>query len=94
MVLSVCTITWLYIPEVIQPNKIALSTAIIWLMGAFVTFLYPLVRNSCGDQVCPEVFAFLGACMAVETVVCYFCMVETKDKTELEIRELFNAGKI
>lgn len=80
-VFSTTTVTWIYIPEVVQPRLVPVTTAIIWAMGGVITILFPIVRTACGDPDCPYVFLFLSFCMVVESVVCYFFLVETKDKT-------------
>ena len=46
--LSVNTITWLYIPEVVQPNIVPITTGVLWMMGALSTLLFPMIRKSCG----------------------------------------------
>lgn len=68
-------ITFVYIPEVIQPSKVPYAVALDWLVGALVVFLFPIVRNSCGNVDCPSVFLFLSICMGIGLVVCYFLMV-------------------
>ena len=82
-------IMWMYFAEVIQPNRVPFAVASNWLSNSMIVIFFPIIRASCGNIDCPPVFLFLAGCVLIALIVCKFFMVETKDKTELEIREEF-----
>lgn len=75
LLLSIGPIMWLYLPEIVQPNKIPYAITLNWLVGSLILFLFPIVRGSCGNRDCPQIFVFFAFCMFIGSVICYVFMV-------------------
>ena len=93
-VMSFGPMVGVYIPEIVQPNFAAYSTISKWAGTCFVITLFPIVRSACGTHHCPWSYLFFAICNFMCLLLVNGSMVETKDKTELEIREEFKTKKI
>ena len=90
-ILTQGTILFVYVPEIVQPPFVTISTIICWASAILVTTSFPLIREKSSNPALPEAFLFYAFLALVTFIVCCKYMVETKDKTELEIREEFQA---
>jgi hypothetical protein len=65
---------------------IPLTTAANWLCMAFITILFPIVSAEVlGDELWP-IYIFFGCWNFGALMVSRFYLLETKDKTERQIR--------
>ena len=75
-VLTMGPITWLYIPEIVQPPTVTYTTMTNWAFACFIIVFYPIVKDGLGSAI------FLIFSLA--TIFFYFMtrdiMIETKDK--------------
>lgn len=81
-VLTMGPITWLYIPEVVQPPTVPYTTMTNWAFASCIISLYPIV----GEKLGAGIFVIFGICTLVFFFICLGVMVETKNKVESEIR--------
>ena len=82
-VLTLGPIMWLYIPEIIQPNRVSYAVMSNWFTNSSIMVLFPIIRSHCGDIDCPIVFIVFCVSMVICFVTCKIFMVETKGRTEL-----------
>ncbi len=78
--------TWIFISEVIEPNVIPYTITANWLAGSFVIILFPILTEDYLNGNPALLFAFSTAWCFGASFVNYFFVLETKDKTEKEIR--------
>ena len=90
-ILTQGTIVFVYVPEVIQPPMVTISTVVSWSSAILVTVSFPLIREKSENPSLPQAFLVYSLLAFVTFFICCKWMVETKDKTELEIREEFQA---
>ena len=83
-------IPWLYIPEIVQPPIVPIATVTNWTFCSIIVFSFPVIRAHSANKGCPYAFLFFGLCTSLYFCITYKLMVESKGKTELEIREGFN----
>lgn len=84
---SMGSVTFLYIAEIVDPKMIPITTAANWFCSTLITILFPiLTADVFGDELWP-VFLFFGCWNFGALVVNRFYLLETKDKTERQIRE-------
>ena len=91
---SVGPVMWIYCSEIVQPRTFSAAITVHWIATALVAVAFPLAKSACGNPDCPYIFLFLFLCMVINFIVEYIFMIETKGKTEIEIREEFNMMKI
>lgn len=81
--LSLGPIVWLYIPEILEPSRISISTMANWASASLITILFPIIKDALGTS------AYLFLFYAVYCTVGFFInqkyVIETKGKTEKEI---------
>lgn len=80
--LSLGPVVWLYIPEVLEPRYIPISTLSNWLSAAIIMFSYPVLSKAIGPS---PLFFFFAAWCAVSFFVGQKFLIETKDKQEKDI---------
>ncbi|OMJ87001.1 hypothetical protein SteCoe_11400 [Stentor coeruleus] len=85
--LSVGPIVWIYSSEVLCDKGMALCTSINWFICIFVVLFYPVLVKTIGME-----YSFLGICVldGVAAIYFYFDMVETKNLSKPEIREIYS----
>lgn len=81
-------ITWQYMPEIIEPRLIPYTTTVNWLTGSIVVTLFPILAEDVLNNPAP-VFIFFSVYCGLCVVFNFFFMVETKGKTQLEIKQEF-----
>lgn len=84
-------IMWMYIAEIVQPNVIAPINVSHWTASWLMIALFPVIREAYGEESYPYVFLGCAALMGIALVVNHIFMVETKGKTELQIREEYES---
>jgi hypothetical protein len=78
-------VVWLYIPEIVNPKVIPVSTMFNWIANLLIVLLFPIIRSSLPGQNPAMMFVFFGAwCMASFFFNAKF-LIETKGKKEKEI---------
>ena len=87
--ISISPITWLYIPEIVQPPLIPFTTIVNWCSAYLIVFLFPIIQENSVNKDTPYLFLFFALCMVVHTVVLWVVMQETRYKNESEIRECY-----
>ena len=85
---SISTICWLYIPEVIQPSLVPFTTLTKWVCTCLFVVLYPIILGDKTGLETVGIVIFAGT--LVSAIIVEKMAVETKGKTELEIRQEFN----
>ena len=80
-------IPWLYIPEIVQPNIVPFATVTNWSFCSLIIGLFPVIRAHSENKGCPGLFLFFAICTLIYFFITYKFMVESRGKTELEIRE-------
>jgi hypothetical protein len=76
-VITLGPITWLYIPEIVQPPTVPYITIINWVLACLIITVFPMVKDYTS-----LIFLFFFGISVVNFVMCYFLMVETKGKNE------------
>ena len=84
--MSVSPITWLYIPEIVQPPLIPFTTIVNWVSAYLIVFLFPIIHENSKNSDTPGLFLFFCFCMIVHLIVLWVLMRETRLKKESEIR--------
>jgi hypothetical protein len=87
--LTVGPAMWLYIPEIIQPSKIPYSVTSSWLSGSVIVILFPILTKDYLNNDPKYLFIFTTVWSFASAVINYFFLLETKDKTEKEIRDAY-----
>ena len=77
--MSLGPVVWLYIPEILEPKYIPISTLANWAGAAAVMFLYPILSKSLGPV---PLFLFFAIWCAVSFFFGQKFIVETKGKEE------------
>lgn len=85
--LGVGLIVWIYSNEVLCGKGMALCTSINWFVCIFIVLFYPVLVKMIGME-----YSFLGICVldGAAAVYFYFDMVETKNLSKPEIREIYS----
>ena len=84
-------LTWFYVSEIVQTNLIPFTTMTNWVCSTLITVSFPIVRSHSENKDVPGLFVFYATCTFIIFGICCRFMVETKDKTELQIRQDFNS---
>jgi hypothetical protein len=92
--LTIGPVTWIYIPEIVEPAVIPYSTTVNWLAGSVVIILFPILTEDYLGGNPAVLFAFSSVWCLASAVINYFCLLETKDKVEKDIREEYRRFKI
>ena len=92
-VTTIGALMWLIIPEIVHPFFVSRCILVYWTTSFILISVFPVLRNSCANRNCPEVFLVFSVSMIALFIVSIF-IVETKDKSEIEIREEFNMKKL
>ena len=80
--MSIAPITWLYIPEIVQPPLIPFTTIVNWVSAYLIVFLFPIIQENSVNKDTPGLFFFFFICMVVHAVVLWVMMRETSGKNE------------
>lgn len=72
---SMGPITWLYMPEIVQPNILPLTVATHWIMACGIVTLFPIIRKHSSNPGCPELFLFFGTCTLIFFFVTKYLMI-------------------
>lgn len=86
--LTIGPITWLYLPEIVEPRVTGTATMLNWITAAGVSFIYPIVVELVGNP--SLMFFFFGAYVLFGYFLNKSLMVETKGKAEWEIRKEYD----
>lgn len=86
--ISIGPIAWLYLPEIVEARIIGIATMLNWLAAAFVTFIYPILVELVGNP--SLMFLIFTANIAVGYFFNEKWMIETKGKTEWQIRKEYD----
>lgn len=71
-------VPWIYLPEIVEPDIVGISTMLNWLTAALISFIFPLIVAALGG---PEwMFLILSLTMWISYFINDKLMVETKDK--------------
>lgn len=92
--LTLGPIVWIYVPEIVEPTVIPYSTTASWLSGSFVVILFPILTEDYLNGNPAILFAFSAAWCLAATIINYLFALETKDKTEKDIREEYKKIKL
>lgn len=92
--LTLGPVAWIFIPEVVEPNVIPYSTTANWLAGSVVIILFPILTEDFLNGNPAILFSFSTAWCLGSAIINYFYVLETKDKTEKEIRQDYAKLKI
>ena len=57
-ILTQGTILFVYVPEIVQPPFVTISTIICWASAILVTTSFPLIREKSSNPALPEAFLF------------------------------------
>ena len=83
-----------YAPEIQPQHTRAKATALAhgfnWICNWFVAFICPILL----DKSSSAVYFLFGGCCALNTVVCFFFMIETKGRGLDEIERALNQERI
>lgn len=79
--LSLGPVVWLYIPEVVQPNIVGISTTCNWISASLVIILFPIATDDLLGGNPGALFIFFTIWCLGSFVVNHFFVLETKDKT-------------
>jgi hypothetical protein len=85
--LSLGPVVWLYIPEVLEPSLIPVSTACNWGSATLITILFPILEKAVGY---PPLFFFCATYSIISFFFGQKYLIETKGKTEKEIYDEFD----
>lgn len=83
-VITLGPITWLYIPQIVQPPTVPFTTMLNWFLACIIITLFPMMQ-----AYLKWIFLFFAFIVAANFFMCYFLMVETKGKKEAEVRAQF-----
>lgn len=75
---------WLYIAETVEPEIIPFSTLANWAAASIVIIAFPILSHAFGTSV--PLFLFFAVWSIVSLFVNKKLLIETKGKTEKEIR--------
>jgi hypothetical protein len=84
--LSLGPVVWLYIPEIVQPKIVPYSTASNWISASLVIILFPIATEDLLNGNPGVLFVFFTVWCLGSFVFNYLFVLETKDKTEKNIR--------
>lgn len=83
--LSLGPVMWLYIAQTVEPEVIPFSTLANWASASLVIIAFPILSNAFGTSV--PLFLFFAAWSVASLFVNKKLLIETKGKTEKQIRE-------
>ena len=63
--MTVGPITWLYVPEIIQPGIVAYATMINWLSACLVVWVYPVARENSANKDVSWLYLLFSGCMLI-----------------------------
>jgi hypothetical protein len=86
-------ITWQYMPEIIEPRLIPYTTTVNWFTGSLVVTLFPILADGVLTNPAP-IFVFFVVYCTLSFIFNQFFMVETKGKTQFEIKQEFKELKL
>jgi len=79
-------VPWLYIAEIVQPHIVPWCSLLNWAMLGLITTLFPVLCEINNGN--PAIAFFIFSCVAFcSFLVNRKVIIETKNKTELEIRK-------
>lgn len=79
-------IIWAYVSEIVEPSYTIIATMVTWIFASIVIILFPILKTSVLNGSPSILFLFFCAWMTVSFFVNQKVLVETKDKTEHQIR--------
>ena len=88
------SIVWLYIPEIVSPSKVSIAITCNWTSASLVVILFPVIEAHLLDGNPGAMFFFFAAWCVSAIILHSKCMVETRGKTELQIRQEYRQLKI
>ena len=86
--LSIGPIAWLYLPEIVEARITGIATMLNWLAAACVTFIYPILVELVGSPWL--MFLIFTVNVTAGYLLNEKWMVETKGKTEWQIRKEYD----
>jgi hypothetical protein len=81
--LSLGPIVWLYIPEILEPSRISISTMANWASASFISILFPIIKDAMNTSA--YLFLFYAVYSTGGFIISQIFVIETKDKTEKKI---------
>lgn len=85
--LSLGPVVWLYIAEIVEPEIVPFSTLANWTAASVVIITFPILSKAFGTPV--PLFFFFSVWSAVSLLANYKLLIETKGKTEDQIKEIY-----
>lgn len=92
--LSLGPIVWLSVPEIVQPRMVPFATASNWISASFIIILFPIFTDHLLEGDPAPLLLFFGLYCLGSWIFNHFFMVETKHKTEKQIREEYALSKL
>jgi hypothetical protein len=71
--ISLGSVIWLYIPEIVSPEVIPFSTLLNWTAASIVVILFPIITKALGNSA--GIFFFFVVWLAVSLVVNQFLLI-------------------
>jgi len=87
--LTVATVSWLYVPEIIPTNVVPSATTTNWIGSLTVLFVTPIIVDSCGKN--PYVLFLIFSILSIITFLINLkWLKETKGLTKQQIMKRFH----
>lgn len=86
--MTIGPITWMYLPEVVEPAIAGVATMLNWVAAASVSFIYPIIVEIVGSPCL--IFFLFGLSVLIGHRTNEKWMVETKGKPEWQIRQEYD----
>jgi hypothetical protein len=84
-------ITWAYIPEIVEPKMIPFTTSVSWVVASIVVTLFPILSHIMSNP--GPIFIFFGGFCILSCLFNVIFMVETKGKSQLQIKQEYKEFK-
>ena len=84
--LTLGPISWLYISETIEPKYMPIATCANWCSSSLVILLFPIIKQNVLGGNPGLLFVFFTCWSIAAFIVNRFFLLETKDKTQLQIK--------
>ena len=91
--LTLGPLTWICISEMVEPKYVPFATALNWVACSSVVIMFPIIKDNYLNGNPYIAFIFFGSCCFLTVVISRIFMLETKDKTQRQIREEYSNFK-
>jgi hypothetical protein len=85
--LTLGPLTWIYISETVEPKYVPFATALNWAGASLVIVMFPIIKENFLHGNPFIAFVFFASCCFFTLVISRIFLLETKDKTQRQIRE-------